>query len=147
MALADVVEAKMVRIWLSQTPTGLTNRLCAMQTASFNQTKETADRPVPDCLNPMLPKTIKRSVVSVDKEITGTLLYEPTARARLQALMDLAQSTYVCFEIPSSAAGIGHGYYGGRWHLTQFNIVAEGDDFVTAEVTWLVDGPAPWAPL
>lgn len=140
MAYADVVDSRLVRIWINTTTKAGGTKLCAMTTKNFNQTKETNDQPVPYCTDPTQPAVIRRTVVSRDVEITGSGLYTHQERAVLQALYDLNIPKGVVFELPRSQDGTPGGYYSGNYHLTEFNIVANEADFVEAELTWMIDG-------
>jgi hypothetical protein len=150
MVQAIVVDARYTRIWLGTAPAAVgpppAVKVCAMDRKAINQALGTNTAVIPDCDNPVAVVPVKRTAISKDTTISGTGFYEPDLRAPLQAFFDAAVAGDVCFEImePTGDAG----YYGGKFFLTTFNIVGNNDDgYVTCELTWEADGPAPWTAL
>lgn len=149
MAQAKVVDARLVRIWLSsppgQTTVPASVLICALVTKGFNQTKNMNTAVIPDCDDPTVVAPVKRTPISVDATISGEGYYEPGHRTQLQALFDSSVSTLVYFEISNGEASAGTaGYYFGKFFLTAFNITGDEGQYVRCSMTWEVDGDWNW---
>lgn len=149
MATPDFVEAKMVRVFVNASAPTAANianfkRLCAMRARAFNQTKNLQEHLLPDCADPSLASTIRRSLLSVDFGITGNAVYEPQQRPILQAAFDAKGSVPCLFVIPAGEQRIGAGYYTGNFFLTQLNFTGSETELLMADLTFVGDGKATW---
>lgn len=150
MALAEVVPGRLTRIWLGTAPkTGTPNDpaailICAFITKSFNQSKATNTQVVPDCDDPFAVGPVKRTVVSLDRQVTGTALFEHAHRDEVQAFYDLDDSAPIVFQIPKGEDLDDGGFYSGNFFMTTLTHNANTGEMVQWDITWDVDGDVSW---
>jgi hypothetical protein len=156
MATANLTDPRWARIWVNctdptttptPTPPGA-KKLCAINSKAINQSLATGTAVLPDCDNPVIVSSIKRTPISKDAAITGSGYFELDMRGTLQTIMDSAISVDVCFEIMSDGSSVGNnndGFYHGKFFLETFNIIANNSDsYMTVDVNFTADGPVAW---
>jgi hypothetical protein len=116
--------------------------ICGIQTTGFNRTVQTNDRYVKDCALPGRPAERRVRVTGRARTITGSGVYTPVPRARIDGLEGVRkeyQLTIMDFS-DGGEAGVPVELRTGPGIATSINMGSSEDDLGTIEITIESDG-------
>jgi predicted secreted protein len=124
-------------------PTPNFELICGLTTKTFSQSKEMNDFHVPDCDEPEKIVAVQRRARTKALEISGSGIFNPADRERLQGFFDDETPRRLRIELDVPLAD-GGGHWSGDFHMSQFTVTGDDEGLMTADMTFLSDGEWGW---
>jgi len=150
MAQPNILQSYKAKVWrglpTDTSPPGFF--ICGLVTKGLQQTKQTNTAVIPDCDDPDIPSSVRRTTISKDVTMSGEGFFEPDLFSEIQAAYDSNTSLAWSFELLAGTPAVPEavGWFTGNWVFSTFNITAEQGDFVRAEMAWEADGEIVFTP-